>query len=118
MLPIAQIRLRFLITLLFAVVLAAACASVGGVAPETNNQKIAAAQITITQLRGTAAALLNARKISSDDAANVLKQTDAAQEGILIARALASANDSTGAANRLQLITTGLAALQTYLSSK
>jgi hypothetical protein len=107
-----------LILLMVVALLVQGCAQSGGLlTPQTANERIAAAQAGVTQARVTATQLLQAKKISSDDAANVLKQTDAAREGIDVARTL-SATDPAGASSRLQTTLAILTALQTYLASR
>jgi len=93
------------------------CAAVGIPTPQTMNERVAMAQSTVTQLRATATVLLNAKRISSKDAENVLKQTDAATEGIALALAI-SATDPAEASTKLQATLTVLTALQAYLASK
>jgi hypothetical protein len=93
------------------------CASVGIPAPQTMYERVAVAQATVTQLRSTATVLLDAKRISSKDAENVLKQTDAATEGIALAMAMAVTNPA-GADAKLQTAMQVLQALQTYLANK
>jgi hypothetical protein len=97
--------------------LLSACAQLGLPTPETLNEKIAAAQGSVTQVRMTATQLLTAKKISVADAESVLKTTDAASEGITVARSL-SAQDPNAAQARLTMIVTTLTAAQAYLASK
>lgn len=97
--------------------LLAACAQVGLPTPQTTNERIAAAQASVTQARATTTQLLEAKKITSADAANVLKQTDAAREGIDVARTI-SATDPGAATSKLQAAVAILSALQAYLASK
>lgn len=107
-----------LLLLMAALLMLDGCAQSGGVlTPQTTNERIAAAQAGVTQARQTATQLLQAKKISSDDAANVLKQTDAAREGIDVARAL-TATDPAGASSRLQATLAILTALQSYLTAR
>ena len=102
---------------LFVLALLVGCAQLGLPTPATTNERIAAAQASVTQARATATQLLQAKKISSDDAQNVLKQTDAAREGIDLVRTM-SAADPAGANNRLTQIVAVLTALQAYLATK
>lgn len=97
--------------------LLSACAQLGVPTPQTTNERIAAAQASVTQVRQSATQLLEAKRISSADAANVLKQTDAAREGVDVARAIA-ATDPSGASSKLQAATAILTALQSYLASR
>lgn len=103
------------ITMLCALIVG--CASVGLPTPQTMNERVAVAQSTVTQLRSTATVLLNAKRISSKDAENVLRQTDAATEGIALAM-LMSATDPAGANTKLQTTLQVLQVLQAYLASK
>lgn len=101
-------------------VLAAAfsgCAQLGLPTPQTMNEKIAAAQGSVTQVRSSATQLLVAKKITSTDAENVLKSTDAAAEGVAVARTIAT-TDPAGANFKLTAAVTILTALQTYLATK
>jgi hypothetical protein len=113
--PAPALALRGALTL--ALALLVACAQIGLPAPETTNEKIAAAQVAVTQVRTSAAQLLLAGKISSADGMNVLRTTDAAAEGIMVARALA-AQDPNAAQARLTMVATALTAIQTYLASR
>ena len=102
---------------LFALLMLAACAQLGLPTPDTINEKIAAAQGSVTQVRVTATQLLNSKTITVADAENALKVTDAASEGIVVARALA-AQDPNAAQARLTMIVTTLTAVQAYLATK
>lgn len=101
----------------FMCALLVACASLGVPAPQTMNEKIAAAQAAITQVRVSATQLLNGGKISAADGENVLTTTDAAAKGVEVARTI-SAQDPTAAQAKLTAIVTGLSALQLYLASR
>ena len=103
--------------LAFFAMLLFSCAQFGLPTPDTLNEKIAAAQGSVTQARITATQLLTAKKISVADAENVLKTTDVASEGITVARSL-SAQDPNAAQARLTMIVTTLTAAQAYLASK
>lgn len=94
-----------------------ACAQLGAPTPQTFNERLAAGYGTVTQVRSTATALLTARAISIEDAANVLRTTDTAREGLELARSIA-ATDAAGATTRLQASVAVLTALQQYLLSK
>ena len=110
-----HLRLPYLLA--FACALLVACASLGLPTPTTMNEKIATAQGSVTQIRVTAAQLLTAKKISVHDAENVLKQTDAAADGIAVARTI-SAQDPNAAQAKLTAIVTVLTALNAYLATK
>lgn len=103
--------------LAFVLALIVGCSSLGLPTPDTMNEKIAAAQGSVTQVRKSATQLLTARKITVADAESVLKTTDAASEGITVARSI-SATDPAGASTRLTAAVTILTALQTYLATK
>jgi len=98
-------------------VMLSACAALGLPSPETMNEKIAAAQGSVTQVRATATDLLNQKLISVADAENALRTTDAASDGIAVARTLA-AQDPNAAQARLTMIVTTLTAVQAYLASR
>ena len=93
------------------------CTALGLPQPETLSEKIAAAQGSVTQVRVTATDLLNAKTISVADAENALRVTDAASDGIVIARTLA-AQDPTAAQARQTMVVTILSGVQLYLASK
>lgn len=101
----------------FAVTLLMACAQLGLLTPETMNEKIATVQSSVTQVRMTATQLLQTKRISTADAENALKVSDAAAEGIIVARQLAT-QDTAAAQYRLTAIVTTLTAIQTYLATK
>jgi hypothetical protein len=99
---------------------------------DTFNKRAAAAIGTVAQVRNSAADLLMGGVISNEDARNVLMQTDAAREGIVLAGQMYSREcpvvPGTGspdptcqasAANaRLSSTVAVLTALQTYLATK
>ncbi len=105
----------------------AACSTLGLPSADTFNQKVAVAQGSVTQIRVSATQLLNTKAIGVTDAENVLKQTDAAAEGIAVSRTLytqvcpATAPQpctSPAASNRLAVATGILTVLQTYLAAQ
>lgn len=109
-------HLLFLYTLLVTLV---ACSAI---TPQDNsvgnfNTNLAIGYTTVTQVRATATSLLDAKKITSIDAQNVLQQTDVARAGLDIARSL-SGTDMSTANGKLTATTTVLKALATYLASK
>jgi hypothetical protein len=87
------------------------CAALGLPTPQTFNEKLLAAYSGVTQAREAGDILLNAKKISSADAANVQKQCDNVREGLDLA---ASMKDSTLATQKLTSSVAILTALQTY----
>lgn len=103
--------------MMFMCALMVACAQLGLPTPETMNEKIAAAQGSVTQVRTSATQLLQAGKISSSDATNVLTTTDAASEGIRVARVISEQNPAA-AQSKLVATMTVLTALQAYLATK
>ena len=103
--------------LTFVCALLVACSSLGLPTPETFNEKVAATQSSVTQIRQTATQLLNSKKIGVGDAENVLKGTDAASEGIAVARVMYS-QDPDAAQARLKMIVAALTAIQSYLATK
>ena len=93
-----------------------ACAQVG-ITPTTFNEKLAVAYTTVTAVRTSTTTLLQAKKITADDAQNVQTSAYVARTGLDVARKL-SATDMTGATAKLTAITSMLTAMQTYLASK
>lgn len=94
-----------------------ACAQLGLQAPETFNERLAVGVSSVTQVRLTAANLLNQKTISKEDAENVMKQTDMASDALRIARSV-SVTDPAAADAKLRATVAALTALQTYLASK
>lgn len=107
------------------------CAALGLPAANTFEQKALVAQATVTQVRASAAYLLNTRAISLNDAENALTVTDAATTGIAVARNLYStacppaaasappvACTSLAADQRLTVATAALTALSAYLTAQ
>ncbi len=97
--------------------LISACATMGVPSPETFNEKLAVGYGTVTQIRTTTAQLVTSKKLGSVDAQNIQGQADNARAGLDIARDL-SKSDLPAANNRLQMATTILTALQSYLSTR
>jgi hypothetical protein len=97
--------------------LVAACAQLGLATPQTFNEKVAAAIGSVTQIRSSAADLLTAKAITVTDAENVLAQTDAAAQGITLARQMSSTTPDAANA-RLTAVVSVLTALQAYLATK
>lgn len=107
-------RLRS-VAALWLLVVVAGCASIP--TPETFNQKLAVAITTVTAVRITTTTLLQARKISADDALNVQDGANSARAGIEVARTLSKVN-LTAADGKLTAVVTTLQALQSYLTSR
>lgn len=93
------------------------CAYLGVPKPETFNERLAVGYALVTSARNTATSLVDAGKLSADDARNVLEQTDNARAGLDIARQVhAAAPDEANA--KLTAILTALRALEAYLGSR
>lgn len=103
--------------IVFLLALCAACAQVGLPTAETFNQKLAVGYGTVTQIRTSALQLLQAKKITADDAQNINNSADQARSGLDIARSL-SATDLSAANNKLVMATTILTAAQAYLATR
>lgn len=93
------------------------CAQLGLPTAQTFNEKMAVAYGSVTQVRETATVLLQQKKITADDAANVLQATDVARTGLDTARKI-HAVDPSGASAKLDSIRTGLSALAAYLAAR
>lgn len=106
----------FVALVIFAFALTA-CETLGIAQPQTFNDKVAVAYGAVTQARTTTTQLLEAKKISADDAQNVLTTTDVARVGIDTARKMHTA-DPKGADSKLNAIRTGLTALIGYLATR
>lgn len=94
-----------------------ACSTFGVPTPQGFNERVAAGLASVTAVRETALALLNAGQITAVDARNVQEQADSAREAIDIARTLKGV-DFKRAEQRLEATSRILAALQTYLNSR
>lgn len=112
-----MIQLRKYGALLVLALYLSACGTLGVPTPETFRERIAAGYVTVTGIRQTNLTLLQAKKISPDDAGNVNTSADQARAGIDIARNLETV-DPAGATNRLNASIAILQALQTYLEGK
>jgi hypothetical protein len=97
--------------------LLSACAALGVLTPQTFNEKEAAAISTVTAIRETALSLLQANKITVEDAKNIQTQADNARQAIVIADQIHAANPEAGS-DRLTAIITGLTAIQAYLATR
>lgn len=93
-----------------------ACSTLGVSAPQTFNEKAAAAIVTVTGARQTTLTLLQAHKITPDDAENVQGQADNLHKGIDVARSLKGA-DPSGAQTKLDATVEGLKILTAYLEA-
>lgn len=104
-------------TWLFVMVLVAACAQLGLLVPQSFEEKLTAGVASVEAARNTTTALLDARKITSDDAQHIQDQLRNARAGLDVARAMGR-TDQTAADAKLTAIQAGLKALQAYLASK
>jgi len=98
-------------------VVCVACAQLGLPTAETFNEKLAVGYGSVTQVRETATQLLTAKKISADDAQNVLTATDVARTGLDTARKI-HATDPKAGESKLESIKVALTALTAYLASR
>lgn len=105
------------IPFLLAVMLLAGCQFLGQPTPETFRERAAVALTTVTAVRQTALTLLQAGKITPDDAQSVQGGADQARAGIEVARQIEATNPQA-AENRLSAAITGLTALEAYLRSR
>jgi hypothetical protein len=103
--------------LIVAVLLLAGCSALGLPSAKTFNEKWLAAQTADTAVLQTDLVLLQAGKISKEDAANVEKQADNVKDGLDIARTL-YATDQTAGSTKLDSVVLALQALQTYVNAK
>lgn len=101
-----------------AVLLISACAQLGLAPASTFEERLAYAVSQNAAVRQTAAVSLENGEIALDDAQRVLKLTDQVREGLDAARFAAGAGDVSTAEGRLQLATSILVELQSYLRSK
>lgn len=97
--------------------LLAACATLGVPAPQTFNQRAAAATATVNTASQTTLTLLQARKITPDESDRYIDRTETAQEGIRVARSL-HATDPTAAEDRLSLVIAALSILTAELEQR
>lgn len=110
-----MIQLKHAIPLLL--ILAAGCASLGVPVPRDFNEKSAAALTTVTGLRQTNLALLQAHKITPDDGQNIQDQTNNLRTGIDVARSVHATNPAAGD-DKLAAIITALEALKIYVETR
>ena len=91
--------------------------SLGVPQPENFRERIVVAYSTVTAVRQSTLTLLEARKISPDDAENINTQADTARAGIEIARTLEGTSPSA-ASERLAAAIAITEALQAYLRTR
>lgn len=102
---------------LFLLLVIVGCTTIGLPNPQDFNDKLTAGYSAVSAINDSATKLLNAKKISSDDAQQILDQTRNARVGLDIARTVHK-TDSTGADNKLAAIRTALSAITAYLTTK
>lgn len=93
------------------------CAALGLPTAESFGERVAAAYAANTAARQSATTLLQAKRISVEDAKNVLATTDALRAGIDAAAQISKTDPAAGNA-RLEAARTGLQALQSYLLTR
>lgn len=93
------------------------CAILGVPAPQTMNERLSAAYISVTTVRQETLSLLQAGKITATDAKNIETEADNARAGIDIAKQLDLTNPAQ-ASDRLTAAISVLQALETYLTQK
>lgn len=105
------------IPFLLAVMLLAGCQLLGVPTPETFSERLAVGYSTTTTVRQTTLTMLQARKLTPDDAENIQQQADNARAGLDIARTMRGV-DLQAADARLTATLTGLTALEAYLRAR
>jgi hypothetical protein len=95
-----------------------ACASLGLAPASTFEERLAYAVSQNAAVREAAAVSVERKELSVDDAKRVLKITDEVRTALDAARLAAGAGDVSTAEGRLQLATSILVNLQTYLRSR
>lgn len=94
-----------------------ACAQLGLVTPQSFSERLAAGYTAATTVRSTTTALLEAKRISVADAANLQNGADNARAGLDIARDI-HATEPGAAETRLTATITALSALSAYLETR
>lgn len=102
----------------FLLVLMAGCAQLGLVTPETFTEKLAYAYSQNAAIRTSAAQALKTNAITKSDAQQVLQTTDTARAALDEARKFQGAGDTSTALGKLQLATSLLQTVQTFLNSR
>ena len=102
---------------LFMIYILAACAQLGLPQAKTFEDRLSASYATATTVVKTTTILLNAKKIGSADAENVLAQARNLQTGLKIAEQM-NKTDPSGANAKLDALEAGLTALDAYLKAK
>lgn len=91
------------------------CATVSAPAPQTLSQRLAVTITAVTAVRQTTLALLQAKKITPEDAENIQTQADTVMTGAKVVQTLA-AFDPPAAEAKLVSTRSVLVALQSYLA--
>ena len=99
-------------------VLLAGCAALGVPPADTYNKQLAGAYTAVTAARQETLTLLQAGKITADDAQNVQNQADAIRAGLDVSAVAFKGGDSAAATTKLDSTITVLKALQSYLLIK
>lgn len=97
--------------------LIAACGSLGVPAPQTFNERAAAATATVNTASQTVLTLLQARKITPDESDRYTDRAEDAQEAIDLARGIYPTNP-TSAEDRLALVIAALQILTAELEQR
>ena len=105
------------VLMLFLAMCVASCAQFGVPQPETLAQRIAVTVTGATAARQTTLTLLQAKKLTPDDAENIQRQADNVIAGAQVARTLIG-TDPAGADAKLQQTRAVLIALQAYLATR
>ena len=93
------------------------CAQLGVPTPETTQERIAVTVASVTGVRQSTLTLLQAKRITPDDAENIQKQADNVIAAAQVARSLVGV-DPAAADAKLQQTRAVLLALQQYLLTK
>jgi len=104
----------FILSLAF---ILSSCSLLGIPKPQSFNQELALGFASVTALRNTATALLQAKKISADDAQNVQNQADNLREGLVVARRYEKDDPKTASA-KLKAVMAAVTSIQDYLKGK
>lgn len=108
---------KFQLSIPLLVLLIAGCGVLGVPAPQTFNQRAAAATATVNTASQSVLTLLQAHKITPDESDRYTDRTEDAQQAIDLARGIYPA-DPTDAENRLELTIKLLQILTAELESR
>jgi hypothetical protein len=101
----------------FIALTATSCAQLGLPTATTFQERLTAGYALNAEVRNTAATLLTAKKMTVEDAQNILDQTNTARAGLDVARTIGKSDLKAGDA-KLTATRTVLLALQAYLATK